>query len=371
MSARMVVALAFLGLVPVAGGQENGNKMYWTDYKANKILRADRDGSNVEELVDTGSIDPGGIALDLIEGKMYWVGATSRYAGKIQRANLDGSEVEDVLTDLGEIVGIALDPLNARVYWSRGDVWSDGIYRANMDGSNVEKLLWATGTLGIALDLAGDKMYWTDFGRNSIFRGSLEASDIENLVTSGLDGPAEIDLDLGERKMYWCDARTTKIQRADLDGSNVEDLITTGLVWPVGIALDPRAGKMYWTDADAGKIQRANLDGSDVEDLVTSGLQYAYGIALDVPTFPRVGIPVVSAWGMGVIACLLVGAGALIIRRRDRGNKEMVRVSHPRKPRGRRHYIALMGICAAGGSLGVAASGVFLDEQPSSRYAGR
>ncbi|MCE2438122.1 MAG: hypothetical protein J4F39_01710, partial [Candidatus Latescibacteria bacterium] len=38
-------------------------------------------------------------------------------------------------------------------------------------------------------------------------------------------------------KMYWADGGTDKIQRADLDGSNVEDLVTTGLDNPSGIAL--------------------------------------------------------------------------------------------------------------------------------------
>ena len=83
-------------------------------------------------------------------------------------------------------------------------------------------------------------------------------------------------------KMYWTDFGTDKIQRADLDGSNVEDLVTTGLDIPFGIALDVRAGKMYWTDAGTDKIQRADLDGSNVEDLVTTGLGFPYRIALDL-----------------------------------------------------------------------------------------
>ena len=49
--------------------------------------------------------------------------------------------------------------------------------------------------------------------------------------------------------MYWTDdRRTDKIQRANLDGSNIEDLVTQGLSGPAGIALDVEGGKMYWTD---------------------------------------------------------------------------------------------------------------------------
>ena len=39
--------------------------------------------------------------------------------------------------------------------------------------------------------------------------------------------------------MYWTDTDTAKIQRANLDGSNVQDLVTTGLDRPNGIALGP------------------------------------------------------------------------------------------------------------------------------------
>ena len=44
-------------------------------------------------------------------------------------------------------------------------------------------------------------------------------------------------------KMYWTDYGTLKIQRASLDGSNVEDLVTSGLACPGGIALDVAAGR--------------------------------------------------------------------------------------------------------------------------------
>ena len=74
-----------------------------------------------------------------------------------------------------------------------------------------------------------------------------------------------------------------KIQRANLDGSNVEDLITRGLEEPSGIALDVAGGKMYWTDWDTGKIQRANLDGTEIRDIIT-GLDNPSGIALGIPS---------------------------------------------------------------------------------------
>ena len=83
-----------------------GGKMYWTTL--NTVFRADLEGSEVEELVTVSFPENilSGIALDVAAGKMYW---TNRGADKIQRANLDGSTVEDLLTEPGISGGIALD----------------------------------------------------------------------------------------------------------------------------------------------------------------------------------------------------------------------------------------------------------------------
>ncbi len=168
------------------------------------------------------------------------------------------------------------------IFWI--DTGTDKIQRANLDGSNIEDLVTQGLEFprGIALDVEDGKMYWTDTDTNKIQRANLDGSDVQDLVTQGLEFPRGIALDVAGGKMYWTDADTDKIQRANLDGSDVQDLVTQGLRSPSGIALDVAGGKMYWTDADTDKIQRANLDGSDVQDLVTQGLEFPSGIALNV-----------------------------------------------------------------------------------------
>ncbi len=46
--------------------------------------------------------------------RMYWTDAS---AGKIQKANLEGSGVEDLVTGLSEPQGIALDVAGGKMYW--------------------------------------------------------------------------------------------------------------------------------------------------------------------------------------------------------------------------------------------------------------
>ena len=169
----------------------------------------------------------------------------------------------------------------SKLYWS--DWGTDKIHRADLNGSNVEDLVTTglNGPDGLSLDLAGGKIYWADAGTNKIQRSNLDGSGVEDLVT-GLGIPYGLALDVSGGKMYWTTRQTNKIQRSNLGGSGVEDLVTSGLTFPGALALDVSGGKMYWTNPGARKIQRSNLSGSSVEDLVTSGLSSPTGLALDV-----------------------------------------------------------------------------------------
>ncbi len=227
-------------------------KMYWTAEGPPRIQRANLDGSNVEDLVTSGLINPRGLALDVAGGKMYWL---DRGTDKLERANLDGSNVEDlVTTGLLHPLSLALDVSTGKIYW-----------------------------LDHKTQLIRGKIYWTDYGTNKIQRGNLDGSQVEDLVTTGLSSPEGLALDVKAGKIYWADYSTDKIQRANLDGTDVEDLVTTGLSIPKGLALDVEAGKIYWTDSGSNKIQRGDLDGTDVEDLLTSELRAPLGLALDSP----------------------------------------------------------------------------------------
>ena len=272
--------------VTVSGGglSDGVGKMYWTHANQGTILRANLDGTQMEDLV-TGLDSPSGLTLDLGRGEIYWADWS---AGKIQRANLDGTRVEDLVTGLDNPIGLALDADAGKVYWT--DYGTNKIQRANLDGTRVEDLVTADNQLafgtgldkpvGLALDAGAGKMYWASrTGGGKIQRANLNGSGVEDLVT-GLAGPNGMALDAGAGKMYWT-SRTTagKIQRANLDGSGVEDLVT-GLDHPLLMALDADAGKVYWTDSVVNKIQRANLDGTQVEDLIAGLGGQPSGIAL-------------------------------------------------------------------------------------------
>ena len=132
----------------------------------------------------------------------------------------------------------------SKIYWSNR---TDKVSRANPDGSNVEDLVIGMGYLdGLALDVSGGKMYWTDSAASKVSRANLDGSNVEDLVRASR--PRGIDLDASAGKMYWTDSSWEKIFRANLDGSNIEDVVTGLGVWVRGFALDVSRGRMYWTD---------------------------------------------------------------------------------------------------------------------------
>ena len=315
-------------------------KMYWVEgFSGNKIQRANLDGSKIEDIVSLEELDaPSSLTLDLARGNIYW---TDVVQDKIQRANLDGSKIEILLaTGLRVPQGLALDLANMpEIRVNRppvldgirkqsvaegellridlvardpeeGEVSYEaqsndpGVATVNVSGHRLTINPVEPGVATVAVmasDASGatttqiftvnvtrpvpesqGKMYWTDWETDKIQRANLDGSQIETLVTTGLDSPSSLALDVAGGKMYWIDAGTDKIQRANLDGSQIETLVATELDFPQALVLDLAGGKMYWTDEwDIRKIQRANLDGSQIETLVDDRSSPA-GLALDL-----------------------------------------------------------------------------------------
>ena len=215
--------------------------------------------------------------------KIYW---TEQNLHEIKRANLDGSQIE-VIASTDSPRGIAVDVDGGKVYWtnSLGANWF--IRRANLDGSAAEELLVGIDQLlgGITIDPASGMMYWS-LEPGDILRANLDGTASENIVAQGAGIFLGLSLDAGRGKIYWTDVTFGKIIRSNLDGTGVEDILT-GLDQPVGIAVDTANGKMYWaTSALAcptcpGEIQRANLDGTGMETIVTTGVFTPEGVAID------------------------------------------------------------------------------------------
>ncbi len=252
----------------------------------NPVSAADSDGGTLSyslEGTDAASFNLVSTSgqLQTNSGVVYDYEVKNRYEVTVRVSDGQGGSVtigvRINLTDVGEPQAMP------ELYWT--DWGTHKIQRADLDGSNVEDVVTRglDTPVGLAVDVSAGKMYWSDMSTKKIQRADLDGSNVEDLVTSGLHTPVWLALDASGGKMYWTDWGTDRIQRADLDGSNVENLVVAGgLNSPAGLVLDVSGGKMYWTDSSADKIQRADLDGSNVEDLITSGFGSPSGLALDI-----------------------------------------------------------------------------------------
>ena len=263
--------LGAIEVAPLAG------KVYWARSSSpRKIQRANLDGSEVEDVVD--GFSAGTIAVDSLRQKFYWT-----WAG-IRRANLDGSNIEDVVVGLGLPRGLAIDSAGGKIYWADNESGNKKIQRADLDGSNVEVLvLLDDGSLprDMALDLTGGKMYWLDDNFNRISRADLDGSNVEEIIVMDVEVVTTWSLAIDEpaRKLYWSD--DYRVMRADLDGLNIEEVVAKVETSPRGIDLDTEHGKLYWADFTAKAIRRSNLNGSDIEEVLLPEFWPA-GIALDM-----------------------------------------------------------------------------------------
>jgi hypothetical protein len=188
--------------------EKRSGKLYWSDREGMRVMRANIDGTNVETLVETGEGDDDsrdatrwcvGITVDPERGQIYWTqkGPDNSGLGRIFRAGIDVPEGEDpahrtdievLFDDLPEPIDLELDLEHRVLYWTdRGNPpFGNTVNRAALDsrtGDGAEEILLADlmEGIGIALDVARDRMFVTDFG-GSVYTAKLDGSEKRMLL---------------------------------------------------------------------------------------------------------------------------------------------------------------------------------------------
>jgi len=156
-------------------------KIYWTSTNlvdGPKIWQADLNGQSKTVLIDFGSASnntPRSIALDIDAQKMYWANFG---AGKIQRADMTiGASVEDLLSGLNGPSGIAVDADSGKIYWT--EMNGHQIKLADLDGNNIGLLVDSLSyPNSISVNNIANRMAWTEMGTGKIKSAALDGSDI-------------------------------------------------------------------------------------------------------------------------------------------------------------------------------------------------
>ncbi|HTE40241.1 MAG TPA: hypothetical protein VK629_05405, partial [Steroidobacteraceae bacterium] len=194
---------------------------------------------------------------------------------------------------------IKLDPQNKKIYWS--DREGMRVMRSNFDGSKIETLV-VTGEgdverkdqsrwcVGIAIDVAGGKVYWTQKGADNANQGTIKRASLElpaganpanrkdiEVLFSNLPEPIDLELDLKARHIYWTDRGDNTVSRAPMDGKKAgfdpgkrtdREVLVTGMHEAIGIALDERNKQLYYTSL-RGEVGTAKFNGKEARMLKT------------------------------------------------------------------------------------------------------
>ena len=228
--------------IPVSGfgtgiaiDREN-EKIYFVDDDNLEILRSDLDGSNTEVLY-SGLTGATNLTLDTDNNQVFW---TNRVDGTVHRGSMDGTIPEEtIINSLALPEGIAY--FNGKIYISDVQVppIGENIYVANANGTNLEVYVPGSWGYGLAVDPVNERLYFGDQGvyddPNDNRLRSVSLSDNTDIITVseiepiGSNGSRTygIFVKTDENKVYWSDRNSQKIKRSNLDGSDVEVLVVS------------------------------------------------------------------------------------------------------------------------------------------------
>lgn len=192
-------------------GQLDENRLWDNDAVAGKIMRANKDGSNVETLA-SGLYSPWDIAVD--SDYVYWIG-------------VDG--VKKVLKTGGEVIVVSSIP--------------------NNNNSGINGFIYGD----FATD--GENIYWTNF--NSISKMNKVSGVLSELAV----GHDARNIEVNSNYIYWLEDQEA-IWRANLDGTE-EVVLDTGDNVIVDFVVDD--SYIYWANSswseDSNSIVKMSVEG--------------------------------------------------------------------------------------------------------------
>jgi hypothetical protein len=275
------------------------------------LLAVSLDGQQLAELVSDCDGTPDGIAIDYANRHIYWTNMGVDWAandGFIERIDFDGGNRTMIIPE-----GATFTPKQMQIDSARGLIyWCDReglrVMRAKTDGSDITVLV-QTGSsdedrqderlhcVGIALDLKGGRLFWTQKGPPNAGEGRIFSAPLElppgvspserddiTLLFDALPEPIDLEWDEANELLYWTDRgdppRGNTLNRAALSPPGTEpEILLTNLEEGIGLALDLEARLAYVSDL-GGKVHVASLDTIGEPSVILSGRGYLTGIAL-------------------------------------------------------------------------------------------
>ncbi|XP_017052491.1 very low-density lipoprotein receptor isoform X1 [Drosophila ficusphila] len=205
--------------------------IFWSDVTTKSIYKAPIDEGNEKTVVlSKSSVTSDGLAVDWIYNHVYY---TDTAKCTIELTNFEGSMGKVLVKDALDIPrSIALDPIEGWMYWSDWGA-SPRIERAGMDGSHRTTIIsydvkWPN---GITLDLVQKRLYWVDGKLNSISSSNYDGSQRRQVLASEEYLKHPFSITTFEDYVYWTDWDKQAVFKANkFNGEDVQAVTATHMM---------------------------------------------------------------------------------------------------------------------------------------------
>ncbi|XP_015843100.1 low-density lipoprotein receptor-related protein 2 [Peromyscus maniculatus bairdii] len=224
------------------------------------------------------------VEFDDSEQFIYWV----ENPGQMHRVKTDGSNrtVFAPLSGLGFSFGLALDWISRNIYYTSS---SRSIEVITLQGETRygKTLIANDGTslgvgfpVGIAVDPVRGKLYWSDQGTDSgvpakIASADMDGSSLKILFTGNLEHLEVVTLDIQEQKLYWAVTSRGVIERGNVDGTE-RMILVHHLAHPWGLAV--HGSFLYYSDEQYEVIERVDKSSGNNKVVLRDNVQNLRGL---------------------------------------------------------------------------------------------
>jgi len=281
-----------------------------------RLLSVSLDGKSLDVLVDSLAGTPDGIAIDYVSRHIYWTNMGEDWSqndGFIERIDFDGSNRAVVIPKGATFTPkqIQVDAKSGLLYWC--DREGMRVMRSRTDGSDITVLVQTGSTeaeraderlhcVGIAIDRAGGRIFWTQKGPPKGGKGRILSAALElpegvspssrtdiTVVFDNLPEPIDLEWEHESSTLYWTDRgappQGNTLNRSRFVGSKpgTPEILLSDLQEGIGLALDSAHDRAFVSDL-GGNLRIATLGDTSHPRVIRSGLGPLTGVALWHPS---------------------------------------------------------------------------------------
>ncbi|ADQ81040.1 cell surface receptor IPT/TIG domain protein [Paludibacter propionicigenes WB4] len=281
---RKTFTLLFIFLITLQVAVKAQDRIYWGITSQN-ISSAKLDGTDVKRSVTlSGQIFD--METDFYKGILYYGDGSI-----VKKTNTDGTNLQKLYEGSKTIGGLALDLINNKLYFSEYGSGNVIIRRCNLDGTGMEVIVTSPNsnfyTYNLTISTTLQKLYWTESKSSTansiILRCNLDGTNVETLMTTTSFIPG-LTIDEKSQRLYLAYWSESKVMTTDMTCSTTPTLVFANSNKTFQMAVSNVDEKLYFAEMGTKKIRKCNLDGSSPQDIV-SGLS-GQPMALSIPTVP-------------------------------------------------------------------------------------